>query len=134
MSTVSMLAYSKTGNGICYFLEATKKEPYNPFKIKKKKHRPLFLYLSSLSNYWFTSCMASFSFFYFVALLYIYLFIFTLHTYIKLKISHTKCSNSSLSPKMLQVTSPPIRVQNSSWHSTCYGQSCNIIVYFKTLF
>ena len=23
-----MLAYSKTGNGICYFLEAAKKEPY----------------------------------------------------------------------------------------------------------
>ena len=53
MSTGSILAYSKTGNGICYFLEATKKEPY-PFKIKiyilKKKKTPTTLYLSCLSQ------------------------------------------------------------------------------------
>ena len=54
MSTGSILAYSKTGNGICYFLEATKKEPY-PFKIKiyilkKKKKTPTTLYLSCLTQ------------------------------------------------------------------------------------
>ena len=63
MSTGSILAYSKTGNGICYFLEATKKEPY-PFKIKiyilkKKKNTDHSLSLLSHSNYWFPSSMAS---------------------------------------------------------------------------
>ena len=83
MSTGSILAYSKTGNGICYFLEATKKEPY-PFKIKiyilkkKKKNTDHSLSLLSHSNYWFPSSMASLIQFLLLCCSLINLFIFTL--------------------------------------------------------
>ena len=106
MSTGSMLAYSKTGNGICYFLEATKKEPY-PFKIKiyilkKKKNTDHSLSLLSLSNYWFPSSMASLIQFLLLCCSFIYLLFVPYPHNSSSKISHTKCSNSSPSPKMLQ--------------------------------
>ena len=96
----SMLAYSKTGNGICYFLEAAKKEPY-PFKLEWIRFT-LSLSLLSLSNYWFASSMASLIQFLLLCCSFIYLLFVPYPHNSSSKISHTKCSNSSPSPKMLQ--------------------------------
>ena len=95
-----MLAYSKTGNGICYFLEAAKKEPY-PFKLEWIRFT-LSLSLLSLSNYWFASSMASLIQFLLLCCSFIYLLFVPYPHNSSSKISHTKCSNSSPSPKMLQ--------------------------------
>ena len=96
----SMLAYSKTGNGICYFLEAAKKEPY-PFKLEWIRFT-LSLSLLSLSNYWFASSMASLIQFLLLCCSFIYLLFVPYPHNSSSKISHTKCSNSSPSAKMLQ--------------------------------
>ena len=96
----SMIAYSKTGNGICYFLEAAKKEPY-PFKLEWIRFT-LSLSLLSLSNYWFASSMASLIQFLLLCCSFIYLLFVPYPHNSSSKISHTKCSNSSPSPKMLQ--------------------------------